>query len=63
MEVEQDLQILYQSLEAEKNGHLQTKEGWIAESGQFKNALKEKQARIGELSDQVATLNGMVKKL
>lgn len=55
-QLEQDLQIIYQSLEDEKMQHSKTKETWIAEINQFKKSLQEKEAQNGRLRDEVNSL-------
>ena len=50
-ELEQDLQVLYKSLEDEKFHHKQTKEAWISESSQLKQTLQEKDIQISRLRE------------
>ena len=50
-ELEQDLQILYKSLEDEKFHHNQTKDTWIAEASQLKQSLQERDIQISRLKD------------
>ena len=50
-ELEQDLQVLYKSLEDEKFHHKQTKDAWISESSQLKQALQEKDIQISRFKD------------
>ena len=56
--MEQDLQIIYKSLEEEKIMHTKTKDSWLAEANHFEKTLKEKEYQIGNLQDELAALSG-----
>ena len=61
--MEQDLQILYKSLEDEKFHHNKTKDAWINESSQLKQAVQDRDITISRCKDEIGNLTAIVQKL
>ena len=62
-ELEQDLQIIYKSLEDEKFHHNKTKDSWISDSTQLKQTLQDRDIQISRFKDEVNNLSSIKQKL
>ena len=62
-ELEQDLQIIYKTLEEEKLQHNKTKDNWVTDSNHYKQALQEKEIQISRLRDEINNLSADNQKL
>ena len=61
--MEQDLQIIYKSLEDEKFHHNKTKDTWISDTNQSKQALQDRDIQISRFKDEVINLSAIKQKL